>query len=104
MTGEQRRIGDGSKYTSGGSSPSPLYEYLPEPRQRSELNIIDETAEKVYRDLGHSESDSQAEVCCHDRPVSCGNAFDAHQDYDSKTLSEHNRQYAQQQRGISPVG
>lgn len=77
---------------------------MPESRQRNELNIIDETAEKVYCDRNNSDSESQSEMYFCDKPASCGNGIDARQDYDSKTLSEHNRQYVQQQRGISPVG
>jgi len=58
--------------------------------------------------MNNSDSESQSEMyfCAggNDKPASCGNGIDARQDYDSKTLSEHNRQYVQQQRGISPVG
>ena len=68
-----------------------MQEYLPDTRQRSELNIIDETAEGVYRDLNNSSTESKPSHRYGEQPDSCGNGIDAHQDYDSKTLSEHNR-------------
>ena len=95
LTGDVKRIGDG-KYNSVDSSPSPLQDNVLENKNRSELNIIDETAERVYCEH-HSSLQSHAEHLC------CSSGIDAHQDYESKTLSEHNRQYVQQQRGISPV-
>ena len=68
----------------------------PEIKTRQELKIIDENAERAFLE-------NQSSLSSHLDPVRDANGIDNNQDYESKTLSEHNRQHIGQQRGVSPV-
>ena len=75
-----------SKFNSANSIASNLQQFILEPeiKGRQELKIIDENAERVLFE-NQSSLSSNAEN-------NCGiNGLDANQDYESKTLSEHNR-------------